>query len=115
MELSNDSGIRAGQLALIFFISNSMQFDKLVEQLLNEMPYIEVSNQIFDLEMEKYKDVPEKFIEKIKSILAGEKHVDKYGNTIELTTLEQRQEFLKKIKLNLMIKGFLPGDLLDSL
>lgn len=92
-----------------------MQFEKLVEELLNEMPYIEVSNQIFDLEMEKYKGSPEKFVQKLKSILQGNKHVDKYDNIIQLTTPEQKQEFLKKIKLNIMIKGFIPGDLIDSL
>jgi hypothetical protein len=92
-----------------------MQFDKLVEQLLTEMPYIEVSNQIFDLEMEKYKGKPEKFVQKLQSILQGDSYTDKYGNTIQLTTPEEKELFRKKIKLNLMIKGFMPGDLVDSL
>lgn len=92
-----------------------MQFDTLVEQLLNEMPYIEISNQIFDLEMENYKGKPEKFVQKIQSILRGDKHTDKYGNTIQLVTSEEKDLFRKKIKLNLMIKGFLPGDLFDSI
>ena len=92
-----------------------MQFDKLVEQLLTEMPYIEVSNQIFDLEMEKYKGRPEKFVQKLQSILQGDSYTDKYGNTIQLTTPEKKDIFRKKIKLNLMIKGFVPGDLIDSL
>jgi hypothetical protein len=92
-----------------------MQFDKLVEQLLNEMPYIEVSNQIFDLEMEKYKGKPEMLVQKIKSILQGEKHTDKYGNTIQLTTPEQKNIFLKKVKNSYILTGFIPGDLIDSL
>ena len=92
-----------------------MQFDALVEQLLNEMPYIEVSNQIFDLEMENFKGKPEKFVQKIQSILQGDKYTDKYGNTIQLITPEEKDLFRKKIKLNLMIKGFLPGDLFDSI
>lgn len=92
-----------------------MQFDSLVEQLLNEMPYIEISNQIFDLEMENYKGKPEKFVQKIQSILQGDKHTDKYDNIIQLTTPEEKEQFRKKIKLNLMIKGFLPGDLFDSI
>lgn len=92
-----------------------MQFDALVEQLLNEMPYIEISNQIFDLEMENYKSKPEKLVQKIQSILQGDKHTDKYGNTIQLVTPEEKELFRKKIKLNLMIKGFLPGDLFDSI
>lgn len=92
-----------------------MQFDKLVEQLLTEMPYIEISNQIFDLEMEKYKGKPKKFVQKLQSILQGDPYTDKYGNTIQLTTPEERELFRKKIKLNLMIKGFVPGDLIDSL
>jgi len=90
-------------------------FKKLVEELLNEMPYIEISNQIFDLEMENYKGKPEKFVQKIQSILQGDKHTDKYGNTIQLVTPEEKELFRKKIKLNLMIKGFLPGDLFDSI
>lgn len=92
-----------------------MQFDKLVEQLLTEMPYIEVSNQIFDLEMENYKGKPEKFVQKLQSVLQGDKHTDKYGNVIQLITSEEKELFRKKIKLNLMIKGFLPGDLFDSI
>ena len=92
-----------------------MRFDKLVEQLLNEMPYIEISNQIFDLEMEKYKGRPEKFVQKLKSILQGERHTDKYGNTIQLTTQEQKDLFLKKIKNSYIITGFIPGNLIDSL
>ncbi len=96
-------------------LNNSMQFDKLVEQLLNEMPYIEVSNQIFDLEMEKYRGKSEMLVQKIKSILQGEKHTDKYGNTIQLTTPEQKNTFLKKIKNSYILTGFIPGDLINSL
>ena len=86
-----------------------------MEQLLTEMPYIEISNKIFDLEMEKYKGKSEKFVQKLHSILQGDKYTDKYGNTIQLTTPEEKELFRKKIKLNLMIKGFVPGDLIDSL
>jgi len=92
-----------------------MQFDKLVEQILCEMPYLEIGNVVFDFEIEKYVKDREKFLAKLKSILQGDKHTDKYGNTIQLTAPEEKQEFLKKIKLNLMIKGFLSGDSIDSL
>lgn len=92
-----------------------MQFETLVEEILTEMPYIEVSNQIFDLEMEKYKDRPRKFVQILQSILQGNKHTDKYGNTIQLVTPEEKKQFYKKIKMNLMIRGFLPGDLFDSI
>ena len=92
-----------------------MQFETLVEEILTEMPYIEVSNQIFDLEIEKYKSKPRKFVQKLRNILQGNKHTDKYGNTIQLVTPEEKKQFYKKIKLNLMIKGFLPGDLFDSI
>lgn len=92
-----------------------MLFEKLVEQLLTEMPYIEISNQIFDLEMEKYKGRPKEFVQKLKSILQGEKHTDKYGNTIQLTTPEEKNLFLKKVKNSYLITGFIPGDLIDSL
>ena len=79
------------------------------------MPYIEVSNQIFDLEMEKYKGKPEKFVQKLQSILQGNKYTDKYGNTVQLLTPEEKKQFRKKIKLNLIVKGFLPGDLFNSI
>ena len=79
------------------------------------MPYLEIGNTIFDLEIEKFAKNKEGFFAKLKSMLAGDKHTDKYGNTIQLTTTEQKQEFLKKIKLNLMIKDFLSGDSIDSL
>jgi hypothetical protein len=92
-----------------------VNFDKLVEQILCEMPYLEIGNTVFDLEMEKFAKDREGFLAKLKSILRGDKHTDKYGNTIQLTIPEQKQEFLKKIKLNLIIKGFLSGDSIDSL
>lgn len=100
---------------LLTDLNNIVQFDRLVEQLLNEMPYIEVSNQIFDLEMEQYKGRPEDFVQKLKNILQGEKHTDKYGNTIQLNTKEEKNIFLKKVKLNYIINSIIPGDLLDSL
>jgi hypothetical protein len=87
-----------------------MQFDKLVEEILTEMPYIEVGKDIFDLEMEKYAKNREQFIVKLKSILQGNKHTDKYGNIIHLTTSLQKQEFAKKINLNLMLKDFMSGN-----
>lgn len=87
-----------------------MDFKTLVEQVLCEMPYIEVGEDIFDIEMEKYANDKKLFIQKLKSILQGNKHTDKYGNVILLTTPQQKQEFAKKINLNLMIKGFLSGD-----
>ena len=77
------------------------------------MPYIEVGEDVFDLEMEKYTKDKKKFVAKLKSILQGNKHADKYGNIIHLTTPQQKQEFAKKINLNLMIKGFLSGNIKD--
>ena len=79
------------------------------------MPYIEVANQLFDLEVELYKKTPELFLQKIKSILAGEKHTDKYKNTIQLIDDTQREIFKKKIKHNIMVRHLLPGDFLDNL
>jgi hypothetical protein len=90
-----------------------VNFETLVEQVLCEMPYIEVGNDIFDLEMEKYAKDKNKFVQKLKSILQGNKHTDKYGNVIHLTTPQQKQEFAKKVNLNLMIKGFLSGSIKD--
>jgi len=92
-----------------------MQFDRLVEELLTEMPYIEIGDQIIDLEVELYKERPEEFINKLKSILQGDRVTGKYNSSIQLTTPEEKQEFLKKIKLNYMLKGFIPGSLIDSL
>jgi len=90
-----------------------VNFETLVEQILCEMPYIEVGEDIFDLEMEKYAKNKNKFVQKLKSILQGNKHTDKYGNVIHLTTPQQKQEFAKKVNLNLMIKGFLSGSIKD--
>jgi hypothetical protein len=77
------------------------------------MPYIEVGNDVFDLEMERYARDKKQFVQKLKSILQGNKHTDKYGNIIHLTTPQQKQEFAKKVNLNLMIKGFLSGSIKD--
>jgi hypothetical protein len=90
-----------------------MNFQALVEQVLWEQPYIEIGKDIFDLEIEKYAKDKNKFVQKLKSILQGNKHTDKYGNVIHLTTPQQKQEFAKKVNLNLMIKGFLSGSIKD--
>ena len=101
-----------------------MQFDKLVEQLLTEMPHMLVNNKMIDLEIENHAKTKDYkgLLDKIKRIYNGEKYTfatkhstDGTGTTIQLTTPEERQEFLKKVKLNHMLKGFVPGDLIDSL
>jgi hypothetical protein len=92
-----------------------VRFTKLFEQLLCEMPYIEVGKQIIDLEVEKYKNTPETFILILQKILQGKTHIDKYNNTMQLTSLKDKEEFIKKIKLNHIIRGIIPGNLIDSL
>ena len=92
-----------------------MNFNTLVEQILCEMPYIEINKQIVDLEVEKYKNTPEQFVKILKNILQGNPHTDKYGNLFQLNNTKEQQEFLKKIKLNYIIRGIIPGDLIDSL
>jgi hypothetical protein len=100
---------------LLMDLNINVQFDKLVEQLLTEMPYIEINNQIIDLEVEKYKNNPEEFVQLLKRIINGEKVIGGHGSIMHLTTPEEKQDFLKKIKLNYIIRGVIPGDLIDSL
>lgn len=101
-----------------------MRFEKLVEELLTEMPHMLVNNKMIDLEIENHAKVKDYkgFFDKIKKIYNGEEYTfgtkhsqDGVGTTIQLITPQEKQEFLKKVKLNLMIKGFVPGDWLDSL
>lgn len=79
------------------------------------MPYIENNDEIFDLEIEKYKGNPKKFIQKIQNILQGIKHTDKYGNTIHLSTPLQKELFRSKIKQDPTLELFLTKDIINTL
>ena len=70
-----------------------------VENKLIEMPYIDYSNKVFDLELEKLKSV-EAIIDYIIDILKGKKFKDKYNNVIEIKSLRDKQEFLNELKHN---------------
>lgn len=83
------------------------RFEKLFEQLLNEMPYVLVDkhDKRFDLEIEQFvqnKDL-NAFLNKIKAILAGEKLQDKYNNTVELKTKEDVRSFIENLKRDKMM------------
>ena len=86
-----------------------MQFDDLVKDLLLEWPYIEVNNQMFDLEIEKYKKNRVGFIKFINSILRGNEVTDRYGNTLCLKTPEDKEAFKTALKKEPYVTLILSG------
>lgn len=84
------------------------EFEELVkEEILNEMPYINVSPEnYYDLELEKYKDNFKDFVTKLKSIVMGIKQLptnSKHGTSIELRTSEEVNKFLEQLKDDKMV------------
>jgi hypothetical protein len=62
---------------------------------LTEMPYVEYDggHRVFDVELERYASSPDKFLKFIDGILSGDKHTDKYDNTIELRDQQDKNDF----------------------
>jgi hypothetical protein len=95
-----------------------MYFNQLVETLLLEMPWLDfkVGNNRFaiDLEMEKYliKQNNTKtydwnaLIKVISSIVEGNKYVDKRGDSIQLTTSEEKQAFINALKNDMIFDSY---------
>ena len=76
--------------------------------LLREMPYFETENgDIYDLEMELYKDDLEGFRQKILDLLKGKKLTDKRGNSLWLQTEKQLGSFLSWLSTDNQVLLFL--------
>jgi hypothetical protein len=69
--------------------------------ILNERPYIEVPEhggaELFDIELEKYSKDLSGLKAVLYNILIGKPTTDKYGNTIQLKTHEEKVDFIKHI------------------
>jgi len=82
---------------------------KSFKQILNEMPYIMVQDDIFDLELEKIKS-KEQFISELKYIFSGKTQRDKYGGRIRHISKnkkkrdELKQEILDDPMVGMLIK-----------
>ena len=63
---------------------------------LQEMPWIEYSNKIFDLELENYHKASE-LISFLKNLFDGQKYTDKYGNDIQLKSLNDKLDFIEAL------------------
>jgi len=72
----------------------------------NESPHIKINNFIFDLELEKIKDVFE-FVNYFKKLFSGKIMKDKYNNTISLKSKEDRKQFLNDLLDNEVFKNFI--------
>ena len=76
--------------------------------LLREMPYYEnEEGDIYDLEMELYKEDLEGFRQKLLDILKGNKQTDKRGNTLILKSEEDIKTFLNWLSTNNQVLMFL--------
>jgi len=79
-------------------------FGKKVNELLNEVPYIEyISN--FDIEIEKRNDVRE-FLIFLNNMFNGQEQTDKYNNTIQLQTPKEKMFFLTNLKEDPLLKNW---------
>ena len=78
-----------------------MKFDRLVESILLEMPYIHLdlpSGEVdFDLELELYRNNLDGFVHLLKSILSSIEVVDKYGDKLHLPESE-REYFISVLR-----------------
>jgi len=76
--------------------------------LLREMPYYEnEEGDIYDLEMELYKEDLEGFRQKLLDILKVNKQTDKRGNTLILKSEEDIKTFLNWLSTNNQVLMFL--------
>ena len=76
--------------------------------LLREMPYYEnEEGDIYDLEMELYKEDLPGFRQKLLDILKGNKQTDKRGNTLILKSEEDIKTFLNWLSTNNQVLMFL--------
>lgn len=96
------------------------EFEQLVkEEILNEMPYINVSPEnYYDLELEKYKDNFKDFVTKLKSIVMGIKQLpanSKHGTSIELRTSEEVDKFLEQLKDDKMVMLYVWNEFINWL
>jgi hypothetical protein len=95
-----------------------MKFNQLVEALLLEMPWLdfEASGKRFaiDLEMEKYLSVQgtekqynwSKLLEVLSSIYNGQPYTDKRGDSIQLTTPEEKEAFIAALKGDMIFDSY---------
>ena len=72
-----------------------MTFNKVVNNILNEIPYIDYISK-FDLELETKQNVDE-FLKYLGDIISGEQRTDKYNNSINLTSDEEKRFFIGNI------------------
>jgi hypothetical protein len=95
-----------------------MKFDQIIEQLLLEMPWLDFEingKQIsIDLEMEKYLirqdnqkiyDWKNLFTILVK-ILNGDLYTDKRGDSIQLTTPEEKEAFINALKSDMIFDSY---------
>jgi DNA-binding transcriptional regulator WhiA len=76
--------------------------------LLREMPYYENEDgDIYDLEMELYKEDLEGFRNKLLNILKGNKQTDKRGNALVLKSEEDIKTFLNWLSTDNQVLMFL--------
>lgn len=77
-------------------------------KLLQEMPYYTgTTNQIFDLELEKYAEDVDGLRARIQKIFAGEPVTDKYGSVIQLKDPADKNSFLDFLLFSHQIQVYL--------
>ena len=76
------------------------------KEMFAESPHIKINDFIFDLEIEKVKDVFE-LVNYFRDIFSGKIIKDKYNNTLSLKTKEERNQFLNDLLDNDVFKNYL--------
>ena len=79
-------------------------------EYLNEMPYLEIDNQITDLELEKIK-TQDQFISYLKFFfsLSNKTLKDKYGTKIDFKNGREREKIKNLFFNNIDVQNFLPS------
>lgn len=89
-----------------------MTFDNIVNNLLNEIPYINYINK-FDFELEKRQDV-NMFLQFLLELFNGEEKIDKYDNRIKLSTPEEKKFFMNSLLSDPIIVNWVKKQDLES-
>jgi len=76
---------------------------KKYKKIFKEMPYVNYGDIMFDLEVERFRNI-KNFLDYLDDIINGKVKTDKYGNEIDLKTKQEKRKFIQSLKNNDMFK-----------
>jgi len=80
---------------------------------LKEMPWYNVQGKDFDLELENFKSGKD-FIEYLTLLFKGKKMTDKFKNTLQLKTIQDKRELCEVLKSSMIFNAMRKGKFTNS-